>query len=100
MNKTGLSRLIDNIFNTFSKIGHTHTISQISNFPKIPSKTSDLVNDSGFSTTSYIDEKLENIPTDTATTDEILNFIGGDISNVMIDYEIATVSEVQSYINT
>lgn len=51
LNKTGLSRLIENIFNTFSKIGHTHTVSQITNFPKIPTKTSELTNDSGFKTT-------------------------------------------------
>ena len=39
----GLARLIENISNTFSKIGHTHTKSQISDFPAIP--TDDEINE-------------------------------------------------------
>ena len=33
-----------------SDVGHTHTKSEITNFPTIPTKTSDLTNDSGFLT--------------------------------------------------
>jgi len=35
---------------TFAPSAHTHTVSDISNFPTIPSKTSQLTNDSGFLT--------------------------------------------------
>lgn len=34
-----------------ANMSHTHTKSQITDFPAIPSKTSDLINDSNFSTT-------------------------------------------------
>ena len=43
---------------------HTHTTSNITDFPTIPSKVSDLTNDSGY-ITSYTDEKLKT----TATTE-------------------------------
>ena len=49
---------------------------------------------------AYTDEKFATIPTESATTDEVLTFIGEDVSEVLIDYEVATVSEVQEYINS
>lgn len=49
---------------------------------------------------AYTDEQLATIPTESATTDEVLTFIGEDVSEVLIDYEVATVSEVQEYINS
>lgn len=35
---------------------HTHTTSDITDFPSIPTKTSELTNDSGFATKTYVDE--------------------------------------------
>lgn len=166
LTKSGLSRLIENIFNTFAKEVHTHTVSQIEDFPKIPTSASDVGADvsgaaskaltdakaytdteinelsasvntnldakvpntrtvngkalssninltasdvgadaSGAADTAlnnakqYTDEQLATIPTEAATTDEIINFIGNGVSDTLIDYEVATVSEVQDYIN-
>ena len=41
---------VDTLLNGKSDTSHTHTKSQITDFPTIPSKTSDLTNDSGFLT--------------------------------------------------
>lgn len=46
-----LSYLVQTIKNTFANISHTHTKSEITDFPTIPTKTSQLENDSGFKTT-------------------------------------------------
>lgn len=43
-----------------SNTGHTHTKSEITDFPTIPTKTSDLTNDSGFLTNSDIETVVEN----------------------------------------
>ena len=45
---------VDTLLNGKSDTSHTHTKSQITDFPTIPSKTSDLTNDLGF-ITSEID---------------------------------------------
>lgn len=57
VNKPGLVEIWANIKNYIaaqllgkSNTGHTHTKSEITDFPTIPSKTSDLTNDSGFLT--------------------------------------------------
>ena len=57
LNDTGLSEVWTNTKNYItaqllgkSNTGHTHTKSEITDFPTIPSKTSDLTNDSGFLT--------------------------------------------------
>lgn len=44
---------MQNIFNTFAKKEHTHTKSEISDFPTIPTNTSQLTNDSGFITEDH-----------------------------------------------
>ena len=41
---------VDTLLNGKSDTSHTHTKSQIADFPAIPTKTSDLTNDSGFLT--------------------------------------------------
>lgn len=46
----GLGRVIQNIKSSFSKINHTHEKADITDFPTIPTKTSQLTNDSGFKT--------------------------------------------------
>lgn len=51
LGETGLARLLTKLTETFSKLGHKHTKSEITDFPTIPTKTSELTNDSGFKTT-------------------------------------------------
>ena len=46
-----LTRLVENIKTNFASKSHTHTKSEITDFPTIPTKTSELKNDSGFKTT-------------------------------------------------
>lgn len=51
----GLLYFWQKIKTTFALVSHTHTKSQITDFPAIPSKTSDLTNDSNFvSDSSYV----------------------------------------------
>ena len=51
MGKNSLAHLVEKIYSVFAQIGHSHSKSDIRDFPVIPSKTSELVNDSGFKTT-------------------------------------------------
>jgi len=46
-----LARFLENCRNTFAAIKHKHTKSDITDFPTIPTKLSELTNDSGFVTT-------------------------------------------------
>ena len=46
-----LIRIIAHIKAGFATLGHTHTKSEILDLPAVPTKTSELVNDSGFKTT-------------------------------------------------
>lgn len=55
LDKDGLLYFWQKIKNTFALVSHTHTKSQITDFPTIPSNTSDLTNDSNFvSDSSYV----------------------------------------------
>lgn len=51
LDKTGLSTFLAKLKTIFASKTHSHTKSQISDFPTIPTKTSQLTNDSGFKTT-------------------------------------------------
>lgn len=44
----GLSNFLARLYTIFAPKNHTHTKSQITDFPTIPTKTSDLVNDNNF----------------------------------------------------
>ena len=48
LGSTGLAKFLENLYNVFSQVGHTHTKSQITDFPTIPTKVSQLDNDIGF----------------------------------------------------
>lgn len=48
LGSTGLARFLEHLYDVFSQVGHTHTKSQITDFPTIPTKVSQLTNDSGF----------------------------------------------------
>ena len=52
---------------------HTHTKSQITDFPAIPTKTSDLTNDSGFITSANVPTKTSQLTNDSnfATTSDV-----------------------------
>ena len=57
LNGTGVTRILNyiktwvtNLLSSKANTSHTHTKSQITDFPSIPSKTSDLTNDSGYLT--------------------------------------------------
>lgn len=55
LDKDGLLYFWQKIKNTFARASHTHTKSDITDFPTIPTKTSDLTNDSDFvSDSSYV----------------------------------------------
>lgn len=48
---SALTQFLKKCRETFASITHTHTKSEITDFPTIPTKTSQLTNDSGFKTT-------------------------------------------------
>ena len=54
LGSTGLAKFLENLYNVFSMVGHTHTKSQITDFPTIPSNVSQLTNDSGFVTAEQV----------------------------------------------
>ena len=54
LGSTGLAKFLENLFNVFSRVGHTHDKSQITDFPTIPSNVSQLTNDSGFVTAEQV----------------------------------------------
>jgi hypothetical protein len=46
--KNSLARFLEKLYETFSKKGHAHSKADILDLPVIPSKLSELINDSGF----------------------------------------------------
>ena len=51
LSSTGLAKFLEKLYEVFSQVGHTHTKSQITDFPTIPTNVSQLTNDSGYITT-------------------------------------------------
>ena len=53
------------ILERYSDVGHTHTIAEIVDLvlPTVPTKTSQLQNDSDFATNASVDEKIANVST-------------------------------------
>lgn len=72
---------------SYAAASHTHTKADISNFPAIPSKTSDLVNDSGFitsvpvATTATAGKVKPDGITTTVAADGTLTAVGGGSSS-------------------
>lgn len=60
--ETSLSRFLENLYGVFAPKKHTHLKSDISDFPTIPTKISELINDSGF-TNVTIDSSLSDTST-------------------------------------
>lgn len=79
VNQTGLARLLKNIKANFAQIAHTHTRSDITDFPTIPTKTSDLTNDSGFITSAPVTSV--NGQTGDVTVNESVTGVKGNAEN-------------------
>lgn len=84
LGSTGLAKLLERLFETFSEVGHTHTKSQISDFPTVPTNTSQLTNDSGFITANDLSG---NVTVDSELSDISLN----PVQNKVIKSEFDTV---------
>lgn len=51
LDTAGLNKLVANILSKFAAKNHKHVKADITDFPNIPTKTSQLTNDSGFTKT-------------------------------------------------
>lgn len=52
---TGLTRFLERLYGIFARLKHTHAKADITDFPTIPTKLSELENDCGLLTTEAID---------------------------------------------
>lgn len=104
LGSTGLAKFLENLYNVFSMVGHTHTKSQITDFPTIPSNVSQLTNDSGYITAgqvttimpvdSSLSETSENPvqnKTIKAEFDNVRDLIGKDTVQNQIDNAIKSM---------
>lgn len=62
--KVASEKLVKDTIDTKANATHTHTVSQVTDFPNIPSKVSDLTNDSGFITSSSLPTKISDLTND------------------------------------
>lgn len=62
--KVASEKLVKDTIDTKANATHTHTVSQVTDFPNIPSKVSDLTNDSGFITSSSLPTKVSDLNND------------------------------------
>lgn len=83
---------------TYSKTGHTHSYNDLTNKPTIPTKTSQLTNDSDFATTSYVEQVLQNVTggTDASTVKTSLDNHKANTSNP----HSVTAEQVGTYTKT
>lgn len=94
LGSTGLAKFLENLYNVFSPVGHSHTKSQITDFPTIPTEVSQLNNDSGYVTAADISD-LE-ITVDAELSDSSEN----PVQNKTISHAInSIVSEIDSMNN-
>lgn len=78
------NKVITGALNGKANSSHTHTKSEITDFPSIPSKTSDLTNDSGFITSSSLPTKTSDLTND------------GDGSNVFVKDNDSRLSDART----
>lgn len=78
------NKVITGALNEKANSSHTHTKSEITDFPSIPSKTSDLTNDSGFITSSSLPTKTSDLTND------------GDGSNVFVKDNDSRLSDART----
>lgn len=82
LGSTGLAKFLENLYNVFSTVGHTHTKSQITDFPTIPSNVSQLTNDSGFVTAEQV---TMIIPVDSTMSDTSENPVQNKVIKAKFD---------------
>lgn len=63
-----------------ANIGHKHVVADITDFPSIPTKTSDLINDSGFITSNDIPE-IPDVPTNVSELNNDAGYITNSYDN-------------------
>lgn len=89
----------DNLLNNKANTTHTHTKSEITDFPSIPTKTSELTNDSGFLTTHQdISGKVDKT-TYNAKVSEIDNSISSLETNMSTKVNTSTYNTKMSTID-
>lgn len=95
LGSTGLAKFLEHLYNVFSQVGHTHTKSQITDFPTIPTKVSQLTNDSGFvstdTNTTYTLSKIGYAITLTGTDGSSQTVYDSD-STISVDSELSNSS--------
>ena len=69
------NKVITGALNGKANSSHTHTKSEITDFPSIPSKTSDLNNDSGFITSSSLPTKTSDLQNDGSNSSDSLVYV-------------------------
>ena len=80
--KVASEKLVKDTIDTKANSTHTHTVSQVTDFPSIPSKVSDLTNDSGFITSSSLPTKVSDLNNDSGfITSSSLPTKVSDLSN-------------------
>ena len=70
LSSTGLSKFLQRLYEVFSQVGHTHTKSQITDFPTVPTKVSQLTNDKGFITEEDLPKRFYVTVNDDGTTSD------------------------------
>lgn len=88
-----LSYFLGKIKSIFADINHTHTKSEITDFPTIPTKTSQLTNDSGYKTTD------NNTTYSLSKTGSTITLIGSDGNSTSVTDTDTTYSEVTQSAN-
>ena len=90
--KNSLTRFLEKLYETFSKKGHAHSKADILDFPVVPTKLSELTNDSGFvstdNDTTYTLTKSGNTITLTGT-DGSVQSVEDSNSNISVDSELS-----------
>ena len=72
---------VDDLLDSKSDINHTHTVSNITDFPTVPTKTSDLINDTNFISTSNTNGLIKNDGTIDTTTYSTFTGDYNDLTN-------------------
>lgn len=100
---TAFSQTDGKVSATFGNISITK--SQVSDFPIIPSKTSDLINDSGYTTLSLVDvdeQLLDSIviyATDATTQSELESLYPNKSFSIVVPSDITSLDDLATYLN-
>ena len=100
---TAFSQTDGKVSATFGNISITK--SQVSDFPIIPSKTSDLTNDSGYTTLSLVDvdeQLLDSIviyATDATTQSELESLYPNKSFSIVVPSDITSLDDLATYLN-